>query len=317
MTMRDAFLAEVLRALDAGEDVFFLTADFGAPVLDRIRERHPERCLNVGIAEQNLINVAVGLGLEGHTVYAYAIAPFLTMRCFEQIRVNLAVLAQTRPMNVNLIGVGAGFSYDVSGPTHHCLEDISILRTLPGFEVLSPADATATAALFAHTRSRSGPKYLRLDAKALPQIHAEITPAQLAQGFVELARGTDVCLISTGYMTHTALQVARQLSTSAPAPDNGPGVIDLVAVQGFDVDRLIETLSRYRRIVTLEEGFVGKGGMDAAIGGLVLSRDLPIKMRAMGVEARYVFDVASRESMHARNGLDAEAIVAQIHRLSP
>ena len=102
------------------EIIFFVSADFGSPVLDDIRADFPDRFLNVGIAEQNLINVSAGLALEGFTVFAYAIAPFITMRCFEQLRVNLALLSEVRDMNVNLIGVGAGYSYVVSGPTHQC-----------------------------------------------------------------------------------------------------------------------------------------------------------------------------------------------------
>ena len=100
----------------------------------------PTAFVNVGIAEQNLINVSAGLALEGHKVFAYAIAPFITMRCFEQIRVSLALLSEVRPMNVNLIGVGAGYSYVVSGPTHQCYEDITLMRAMPNFQVMSPAD---------------------------------------------------------------------------------------------------------------------------------------------------------------------------------
>src|SRR5208337_5213045 len=106
-------------------------ADFGSPKLDKLREDFSDRFINVGIAEQNLVNVSTGLALEGYTVYAYAIAPFLVMRAFEQIRNNMSLLYHTRELNVNLIGVGAGLSYDVSGPTHHSVEDIAIIRTLP------------------------------------------------------------------------------------------------------------------------------------------------------------------------------------------
>ena len=116
IAMRDALLDRVWRSMATDDKVFFATADFGSPVLDKIRADHPDRFVNVGIAEQQLINVSVGLALEGYTVFAYAIAPFITMRCYEQIRVSLALLSEVRPMNVNLIGVGAGYSYVVSGP---------------------------------------------------------------------------------------------------------------------------------------------------------------------------------------------------------
>ena len=100
IAMRDAFLRRILDAMDRDARIFFLTADFGSPVLDDMRSRHADRFCNVGVAEQNLINLSAGLALEGYNVFAYAIAPFLTMRCFEQIRVNLCLLSQVRQLSV-------------------------------------------------------------------------------------------------------------------------------------------------------------------------------------------------------------------------
>jgi len=125
--------------MEQDSSIFFISADFGSPVLDDIRADYPDRFVNVGIAEQNLINVTAGLALEGFKVFAYAIAPFITMRCFEQLRVNLALLSEVREINVNLIGVGAGYSYVVSGPTHQCYEDITLIRSLPNFKILKLA----------------------------------------------------------------------------------------------------------------------------------------------------------------------------------
>lgn len=306
-TMRDAFLEQVLNGLDAGENIYFLSADFGAPVLDLVRDRHPNRFINVGIAEQNLINVACGLGLEGFTVYAYAIAPFLSMRCYEQIRLNLAVLSQLRPMNVNLIAVGAGFSYDVSGPTHHCLEDLSIMRTLPNMQVISPADWNTAQALYRHTADTMGPKYLRFDAKPHIAIHDHVTAQDLKTGYIELKKGKRLCLLATGYLTQKAMEAVRRLE----ALGHAPGLIDMIMVKGFDEAKLLATLSKYERVITLEEGFIGKGGLDAAIATLINEGNAPTRMKAMGLKDQYTFHIGSRESLHAKNGLDLESILAQ------
>ncbi|OYV49516.1 MAG: transketolase, partial [Burkholderiales bacterium 21-58-4] len=118
VAMRDALLERVWREMRRDSSIFVTCADFGSPILDNIRGEFPDRFVNVGIAEQNLINISAGLALEGYKVFAYAIAPFITMRCYEQTRVNLALLSTVRPMNVTLLGVGAGYSYVVSGPTH-------------------------------------------------------------------------------------------------------------------------------------------------------------------------------------------------------
>ena len=137
LTMRDAFLESIYQAMSHNKNIYFLTADFGAPILDKIRNEYKNRFINVGVAEQNLINISSGLASEGYDVYAFAIAPFITMRCYEQIRINLALTSSLKKINVNLIGVGAGVSYDVSGPTHHCLEDLSIMSLLPNFTIFS------------------------------------------------------------------------------------------------------------------------------------------------------------------------------------
>lgn len=303
--MRDAFLQEVLRGMDAGENIVFLSADFGAPVLDQIRDRHPTRFINVGIAEQNLINLATGFGLEGFTVYAYAIAPFITMRCFEQIRLNLAILSQLRPMNVNLVGVGAGFSYDVSGPTHHCLEDLSIMRTLPNVQVISPSDWITAASLFRYSADHMGPKYLRFDAKPHAAIHSPITDTQMLDGFIELKQGTDVILIATGYLTHKAIEVARQLE----AKGYSTGIIDFVMVTGFDQAALANKLSKYKKVLTLEEGFIGKGGIDSVIANLMNQFKIKTEFKPMGIADHYSFEIGSRDYLHMKNALDIDSIV--------
>lgn len=306
-TMRDTFLGGLLNALDKGENIFLLSADFGAPALDVIRERHPKRFINVGIAEQNLVNVATGLGLEGYKVYAYAIAPFITMRCYEQIRVNLAVLSQVRPMNVNLIGVGAGFSYEVSGPTHHCLEDLSIMRTLPNMEVLSPADWTTAEAMLQHTLQTSGPKYLRFDAKPQAALHEKVTLEDIKRGFIPMREGKDTCIVSTGVMTHKAVAVVNDLA----AQGKNIGLIDMIAVKKFNEAELVGHFKKYKKIVSLEEGFIGKGGLDSALGNLVLQHRLPVQFKAMGLKDQYFFHVGTREYLHQQNDLGFSSVARE------
>jgi len=303
-TMRDTFIGEVLKAMDAGENIFFLSADFGAPALDEVRARHADRFINVGIAEQNLINVATGLALEGYTVYAYAICPFVTMRCYEQIRVNLAILSQLRPMNVNLVGVGAGLSYEVSGPTHHCLEDISIMRTLPNFEIISPSDFTTAGSLFRYTTEHIGPKYLRFDAKPVAQIHQAVSQADLDRGFIELKRGKGTCYITTGFMTHKGLDVVKQLESRG----HKVGHIDMIKVKGFNTNQFVSALKGYDRVITLEEGFIGKGGLDAAVSTVIHENNVPVAFKALGLKDHYHFHIGSRDSLHARDGLDVDSI---------
>ncbi len=302
--MRDAFIEAIYEKMRENERIFFLSADFGSPALDKLREDFEDRFINVGIAEQNLINVSVGLALEEYIVYAYAIAPFITMRDYEQIRQSLAISSQVRPVNVNLIGVGAGLSYDVSGPTHHCMEDISVMRLLPNFTVFSPCDRLSAKKFIDYSINVRMPKYLRFDSKALPEIYDNINDLKIEEGFYELVKGKKVCLVSTGFMTHRALKAAKELQDV--------GVVDMFMLKPVNEKLLLETLKEYVYIITIEEGFIGNGGLDALISKVILDNRLNIKLKRMGFNDKYVFELGGRDYLHKLNNLDEEAIIKAI-----
>lgn len=305
--MRDTLLLSIYETMLHDDNVFFVSADFGSPVLDKIRADRPDRFINVGIAEQNLINVSAGLALEGFKVFAYAIAPFITMRCYEQVRVNLALLSEVRPMNVNLIGVGAGYSYVVSGPTHQCYEDLTVMRAMPNMQIYSPADQVMAAALPRQCLDQDGPKYLRLDAQVLPVLY-DAAPDGIESGFQILREGRELCLVATGYMVHTALKVAEKLAAS----NLSVGVIDLFNLTSFSEDKLHEVLSSYRGMVTMEEGFRGRGGLDAMAFDFITRRDIDIRMLNIGVNGEYRFELGERDVLHERVGIGAEVVTAKI-----
>jgi transketolase len=305
MAMRDALLGRLHAAMAADPRVFIVSDDFGAPTLDRIRTDFPKRFVNVGIAEQNAINVATGLALEGFASFAYGIAGFMTMRCYEQVRTNLSMAAQLRPLNANVVGVGAGLSYDLSGPSHHCLEDLTLMRLLPNLEVFSPSDWALAAEIASHALRSPRPKYIRLDSKPLPRIYPEEKLPRLESGFHELAVGRDACLVATGYMTHVALRAAAR----APEP---LGVVDLFAFRPLDEGALLRTLGRYRRIVTVEEAFIRRGGLDALVVGLLSLADSTTRVRSLGVDDRYLFEVGNRAHLHRLCGIDEEGILRAV-----
>lgn len=307
MTMRDSFIGTLCDRMAADDSIFFLAADLGAPALDRIRDEYPNRFINVGIAEQNLINVATGLALEGFHVYTYAIAPFITMRAYEQARVNLAVSSQIRPINVTMLGLGGGVSYVVSGPTHHCLEDLAIMRLLPNMSVYCPSDWVVAAQLVDHTLTTIGPKYIRFDGKALPALYADPAAVDLQKGFAQLASGTDICLVSTGFMTYRALKVAEERS--------GVAVIDLFSLKPCDEIAVAAELAPYRHIITMEEGFINNGGLDSLVTKVVREHELGCRQHPIGFNDRYVFDLGSRDHLHAINNMDEAAVINLIDRL--
>lgn len=310
--MRDAFIQAILDHMRREDDVFFLSADFGSPVLDLLTAERPERFINVGIAEQNLVNLSVGLALEGFRVVAYAIAPFITMRCLEQTRVSLAILSQVRSMNVNLVGVGAGFSYDVSGPTHQALEDIAIMRALPNIAVYCPSDAAAAFAMAQHAMRCPGPKYFRLDGKPLPDLPAPVGRDEVCRGFRWWGAGGETAIIATGYLVHEALQ-ARDLLAARAVETR---VVDLLAITGFDGDALRAALEGCRGIVTAQEAFVGRGGLDGCIAEWAGAHGLRPQFDHAGLPPHYSFDIGNRGELLRPLGLDAASLAERVIRMT-
>lgn len=309
--MRDVFIEGIYQRMYENNKIFFLSDDFGSVALDKIRKKFKERFINVGIAEQNLINISTGLALEGFTVYAYAIAPFLTMRSYEQIKVNLSLLSHIKEININLVGVGGGVSYDLSGATHHCLEDISIMRVLPNLVIFSPSDWWLTKRFVDFSLQVKKPKYLRLDGKPLAQIYSSEQAINLEDGFYKLIKGEKVCLISTGFMTHTAMDAARNLLL-----DNiRIGVIDVFLLKPINPDLIFEAIKEYGCIITLEEGFIGKGGLDTAIANILNSRDKKARLVHVGFSDQYVLKIGQRSYLHQQYGLDKESLIKTIRSL--
>ncbi len=303
-SMRDALLEQIYNKMYENKEIFFLSTDFGSPVLDKLREKFKDRFINVGIAEQNLINLSTGLALEGFTVYAYAIAPFLTMRAYEQIRVNLSLSSQIKEINVNLIGVGAGVSYDMSGPTHHCFEDITIMRALPNFIVFSPSDWILAERFVDFSINIKKPKYIRLDGKPLPIIYDEVGKLNFETGFCKLLEGEEICIVSTGYMTHKALKVAKELQKNKI----NVSVIDIFLLKPINEDLLFNFLKEYKYIVTIEEAFINKGGLDSLILNILRNKNSRIKLKNLGFKDEYVFDIGSRNYLYKLNCFDEENI---------
>ena len=142
ISQRDAFFNRLFEYAKEDKDIILVSADMGAPSLDQWRLTLPSQYVNVGIAEANAIGIATGLAKLGKRVYVYAIAPFVSLRCYEQLKLGPCM----HNLPITIVGVGAGFSYEESGPTHHTLEDVSIMSTLPHMEVVTITDSVMAEA---------------------------------------------------------------------------------------------------------------------------------------------------------------------------
>ncbi len=301
-TMRDTFWNRVYELAKEDRDVIIVSADMGAPALDKFRSDLPGQYVNAGIAEQNALLIATGLALKGKKVYAYAIAPFITMRCFEQIRLYPAGMN----LPITVVGVGAGVCYEESGPTHHAVEDISILRILPHMTIYSASDNQMTHSFADITYRQKSPNYVRLDRIVLPNIYPDGT--DFSEGLGILRPVAEKTIIATGSMINTALQVSDTLREKGISV----GVIDAYSIP-IQIEKFRKATKNASVLYTLEEHTL-PGGLGSQVCELVMDYNLPLKVRRSGFDFSqgYCYTYGGRMEIHRQYDLDVESLVSKI-----
>ncbi len=292
ISMRDAFFMQLHDIAKNDREVIIISGDMGAPALDKFRMDFGNRFINIGIAEHNMVAVATGLAKEGKKVYTYAIAPFVTSRCYEFAKIDASLMK----IPLKFVGVGAGFGYEDSGPTHHTTEDISIMRVLPNFEIFSPADSIIAAKCAPYVNDSKNPSYIRLDRQLMPQIYNQ--NYDIERGFEELIPGKEIAIVSTGKMVHSALKVSEKLQNRA-------GVIDLYRIKPL-AEEFVQTLTKYKKIITLEEHLLA-GGLGSLIAETICDNQLDIKIKRMGIDDKYLY-LYGRDTLHKAAGIDEQSI---------
>ncbi len=300
---RDVFIEAIRQEATHNKNIYFMSADLGAKALDRFRVEANGQFIHAGICEQNMIDVAAGLALNGKTVYVYAMAPFVSLRCYEQIKV--AIASMNLPLTI--IGVGVGYSYDDAGPTHYATEDMSCMRALGGIEVVTPCDTESVLATAKLTYTQPALRYVRLDRVFLPTIYLPGETTFLSQGMVEIEQGKDVCLFTAGYMVQKALEVKKELA----GLNIQAGVIDLYRLKPLDLEVLKSIVTRYSRIVTLEEHFLSGGLGSTVVEGCVDAGIQKMILR-LGIRDHYHFENGGRAHIHQLAGLDVATVTDQV-----
>ncbi|MEM4259551.1 MAG: transketolase C-terminal domain-containing protein [Candidatus Pacearchaeota archaeon] len=295
LSMRDSFWNRIYDLASKDKNIILVCADMGAPSLDKFRENLSAQYFNVGIAEHNMLAVAAGLSKEGKNVFTYAIAPFATSRCHEFTKLNCGLMK----IPIKIVGVGAGFGYDDSGPTHHTTEDIAIMRAIPNLEVYCPADSFASQEIAEMTAMSGKPAYIRLDRHILPIIYDD--SEDFNRGFKELKIGKDVCIVSTGNMTHKAMEASKRYEKKGVEV----GVIDIYRLKPLNPD-LTNNLMRYKKLLSLEEHLLD-GGLGSIIAETIVDNDLPLKLKRMGLKD-YVYAYGGRRNIQKLCGIDTDSV---------
>jgi transketolase len=270
---REAFGATLVELAAEGVDVVAVEADLSkSTTTAAFADRYPERFFNVGIAEQNMIDVAAGLAVAGKIAFTGSFAVFATGRAYDQVRNTVCYSS----LNVKLAPTHSGITVGPDGGSHQMIEDIALMRVLPGMRVLVPADHNAAKAALRLAALTPGPFYVRLGRVAAEEIHPEGFELELGRAYV-LREGTDVTIAACGVEVAEALKAAESLAAEGVSAE----VIDVTSVKPLDVDTLVASVAKTGRIVTCEEHSV-LAGMGSAVSE-VLSEACPVPTRRIGI----------------------------------
>lgn len=270
---RDAFTATLERLAEQDSKIVAVCNDsVGSSKLGVFKGKWPERLINVGIAEQNMIGVGAGLANGGLLPFVCGAAPFLTGRALEQIKADIAY----SNANVKLIGISSGMAYGELGPTHHSIEDFAWTRVLPNLPVIAPCDSIETAAAVEWAAGYPGPVFLRLSRVGVPDLLPQGHKFELGRA-IRLRDGLDITLIANGTLTHRMLKAAEILA--------GRGiearVLNMATVSSIDIEAVVAAATETGGILTAEEHSIF-GGLGSAVAEVVVT-EAPVPMKILGV----------------------------------
>ena len=298
---REAYGMAIAELGATNKDVVVLDADLSKSTkTDTFKKQFPERHINMGIAEANMMTTAAGLSTCGKTVFASSFAVFAAGRAFEQIRNSICY----PKLNVKIAATHAGISVGEDGGSHQSVEDIAIMRSLPNMVVISPCDAEQSRQAVLAAANYDGPVYLRFGRLAVPAIYDENFKFEIGKG-ITLKEGTDVTIICTGLMVSPSLEAAKVLAEKGINAE----VIDIHTIKPIDKELITASAKKTGKVVTVEEHNI-VGGLGSAVAE-VLSENQPTKMLRIGIEDKFGKS-GTPDALLKEYGLTTENIVEKV-----
>lgn len=302
MPTRKGFGMGLKKAGEIDERVVGVCADLTESTnMHFFRDAFPDRFIEIGVAEQNLVTVGSGLAAMGKVPFVSSYAAFSPGRNWEQIRTTICL--NDRP--VKIIGSHAGLSVGPDGATHQMLEDLVLMRTLPNMTVIAPVDAVEAEKAVLAMAKDPHPNYMRVAREASPVITTADTPFEIGKAYV-FEPGTDITIIATGTMTYHALEAAERLYKTGIDAE----VIHCPTIKPLDKETILKSVRKTRGVVTVEEGQIA-GGLGGAIAEL-LSEELPVRLRRVGMKDRFG-ESGKPDELFQHFGLTAKHIMMAAH----
>jgi transketolase len=297
--MRDAFFNRLVEKAKLDKNIVILSADHGAFALKEFELEYPLQYINVGIAEQNMIGVASGLALSGKTVFVYGITPFVSLRVLEQITLDIAAMN----LPVNIISVGAGFTYSTDGQSHLGLQDIAAVMTIPGIAILNTSDPTNSADFVDLVINTQKPHYIRIEKEKFSPIE-RLNPNYLQDGFSILnLSDADSLIISSGAITQTVNSVIKELNIQNKLM---PSHIDLHQIKPVPKKELLRFIDKYKKIIVIEENY--KSGISSLMASICIDAHWDGEFRSYNVPEVSIFYGSDRDDLRRLYNLDFQSI---------
>ena len=303
--MRTTFINSLIELAKNDKNLILLTADMGFGVFEKFREKYPNQYYNVGIAEQNLIGIAAGLAMTGKKVYVYSIIPFLTMRAYEQIRIDICY----HNLDIKIIGVGGGLAYGPAGATHHSIEDIGIMRVLPNMRVFAPGDPIEAKEIIFRTYEDKFPCYVRLSKNNEPIVNKkEKINLEKAN---QVVKGENIALLTCGNMLELSKKIVDEVLEKYSIQIS---LYSFHTIKPIDEEKIKEIINKYTKVLILEEHNI-YGGLYSAFMEVVGRNIDGIKTKSIlpfGVKDMFSHYVGSQEFIRECYGLTQEKIIKEI-----
>ncbi|MBN1763745.1 MAG: hypothetical protein JW860_00675 [Sedimentisphaerales bacterium] len=304
--LREAMVQSFIKAVDRGINLAVVVSDStSTSKIKPFAQKYPDRLINVGIAEQNLVGVAAGLSLGGFVAVTANAACFLVARANEQVK-NDVCYSNT---NVKLIGLNAGVCYGPLAGTHHAIDDISIMLGLGNIVILAPSDAIDTAAIFDFALEYEGPVYIRMDSDKLPVIHNEDYRFELGRANL-LRTGTDISIMAMGSTAHEAYFAGQELEADSVQAE----VINISSIRPVDKEAIAESIRKTRRVITVEEHSL-HGGLGSIIAEIIVEENLQAQLIRLGIPQGQFSKAGPRDKIRAHYQIDKNGIVTAAQKL--
>lgn len=299
--MKTAFVNTLKELMQHHPDIIGITADMGFSVFENIQQKFPKRFFNTGVTEQSSIGLATGLALSGYTVFFYAQAAFASMRCFEQVRLDVGY----NNVNVKIVGTTAGFSLNQLGVSHFALEDVGLMRLIPTMTIFTPGDpfeadwATRTAYRI------NGPAYIRLTKGGTPAVHTKKINIKIGEP-IQLTQGSDLTICVSGSLLPEAHELTKKLASKFRI-----SLYSFPSIKPINYKKTADLIRRSRALVTLEEHSI-IGGLGSVFAEIISESRLSPKFLRLGVPDKFTAITGSHEYLLDYNELSVTKLSRRI-----